>query len=151
MAKNKSSIAALWRLFWRFGRTYRGHIAIGVLTGILLGGAVLGILKSSVTLLQPFELGTLSTSRGSPSAPTPALAPAGDPSPGTGKASRKAAATGPDWLEDGLKWAERLGLGHVEREQTLNLRLLSFGIVLILTFVVLRLVAIVLNNYCLHR
>ena len=151
MANNKSSIAALWRLFWTFGKAYRGHIAIGFLTGILLGGAVFGILKSSVALLRPFDLGTLSSShRNQPSAPTVGSASVGNPALGTAKASRTPAETGPDWLEDGFKWSERLGLGHIERDQTLNLRLLSFGIALMLSFVVLRLVAIVLNNYCLR-
>jgi subfamily B ATP-binding cassette protein MsbA len=153
MSKNKSSISSLWRLFWTFGRTYRGHIIIGVLTGILLGGAVFGILKTSVVLLQVFDLSALGSSH--QAGATPALAPAAADNaaavaPASPKASHEKNEISPELLEKGFKWAERLGLGHFESESTLNLRLLSLVIVILLAFVLLRSVAIVLNNYCLR-
>jgi subfamily B ATP-binding cassette protein MsbA len=51
----KSSIKSLWRLFWTFGKPYRGHMAVGLLTGVLLGGAVFGVLRSVAALLSPFD------------------------------------------------------------------------------------------------
>ncbi|MCX7303383.1 MAG: hypothetical protein NTV73_03440, partial [Hyphomicrobiales bacterium] len=119
MAKRKSSITSLWRLFWTFGRAYRGHIIIGVLTGILLGGAVFGILKSSVALLRPFDLGAAIARH--QVQPAPALAPPGADdvaavAPGAAKATGRRTESSTEWLDRGLAWAERLGIGHVERD-----------------------------------
>jgi subfamily B ATP-binding cassette protein MsbA len=149
MAKSTSSIKSLWRLFWTFGRAYRGHLVIGVLTGLLLGGAVFGILKTSVALTRPLDRGAERAQ------PAGGISPSGSAAllptaPARATAPDQPAEPGPEWLDRGLGWAERLGFGHIEHDQTLNLRLMSVAIIALLVCVLLRTTAIVLNDYCLR-
>ncbi len=142
----RSSIRSLWRLFWTFGRPYRGHIAVGLLTGVLLGGAVFGVLRSTIALLVPFDLAARApreqTHR---AAPHPDLtAAAEEPAPAQ---SRKRPE---DKLDRIAGWVERLGLGRVDRDQSLSGGLLLAAVLSMLAFIGLRSAAIAANHYCLR-
>jgi len=142
----KSSIRSLWRLFWTFGKPYRGHIAVGLLTGVLLGGTVFGILRSSIALLSPFDLGEVTGKELLQDAGAP-----GSHAPPTAVQPTAPAKLGSkDKVDRVLSWAERLGLGRIERNQTLNWRLMVAAMLGMLVFMSLRTLAIVANHYCLR-
>lgn len=167
----KSSITSLWRLFWAFGKPYYGHIAVGLLTGILLGGAVFGILRSVAGLLSPFDAPASADLRAAmaepgavaPETAAPPVAVVPSATGGGPQPSVVPATVAPDSragerhddkpnavLDKVLPWMERFGLGHVERDQALTWRLMLAAMVALLVFMALRTLAIVANHYCLR-
>ncbi|MBN2451553.1 MAG: ABC transporter ATP-binding protein [Lentisphaeria bacterium] len=149
----KSSITSLWRLFRTFGRPYWGRMLVGVLSGLLVGGSVFGILRSSITLFLPFDglqfpgLERVTRNRGPepetrppPAAPAPAAASRDGDQPDAG--SRR--------LDKILDWARRLGLEPGDGATAIDLRFMLLAVAGLLGFVLLRSFGAFLNNYCLR-
>jgi len=172
----KSSIISLWRLFWTFGKPYRGHIVVGLLTGVLLGGSIFGLLQSFSALLSPFDPLVASSSAaaapavpGSSEASVVVVAPAAVPAGAAASAGAAATAVG-DALPPAAAAAaaaadrpevrvlldrvgpvvERLGLGTLAADRGVSGRLVLVGAFGLLLFVVLRTAAVVANHYCLR-
>lgn len=147
--------SALWRLLYTYGLPYRGHLAVGLITGILMGGTVFGILRSSVVFFMPLDrvpglVGKPAATPAAPLATAPPAAAVQTPATPPAPAESRDAKPVDGKLQRLLDWAERLGLGHIESDQRMSARLVFLSVAILLLFIGLRGVATVVNQYCLR-
>ena len=156
---NRSSSSTFFRLVVTYVGPYRVRLAVGILAGALVGGSVFGVLQSSTGFFRPFDTssapsGTVRTGVDSPSGAVPVLE-AADSSADSGSAVQSPDAEEiPPWKRDRLDRIlgilDRLGVEHVSRDQAMSRGLMLLAAATVLAFVLLRMVAIVLNRYFLR-
>ena len=137
----------LYRRLLRHTMRYRGHLLIGVVSGLVVGGSVFAMLKVSWDMLNVVE-----TSANAPTPSAPATAPAAAPATTPAAVSSPAAAlpAANAWTRQAEKYAAWIGVPVTRADGRVTWQFLVLLAAGLLVVVLGRQVAMYLNQYCLR-
>ncbi len=143
--KNTSTTWALYRRLARYVLRYPGHLAIGLVAGMLCGGAVFGLLQVGKQALAvgDMSVATVAVATNSiqqvPAVAQPAAA-----------SNTIAAAQAPPWMKEAQKWADRFGIPLSKDDGRMTWQFLLMAFILAPVVIGLRLASLYCNLYSLR-
>ncbi|MEI8242005.1 MAG: ABC transporter ATP-binding protein [bacterium] len=129
---------------------YRGYLIIGVVSGMLCGGSLFGLLQMSPQVLGMIEGSQVVTPLTGVASGSVADAPAAGGGAPAEPAAHAPKAKVPGWQKEAQKWADKFHVPLTTADGRLTWQAVVAGLILLPLIVGLRLLAMYLNQYCLR-